>query len=241
VPPQRSSLRGWSARPGGRRRPDRHPGKRARSRAERGTRVCDTRAMGPDERVQLLLAAKSKYDAAGNGAAYDEVVDEVAERVDESGSIGKLDIGALVAWKRLRADTAWVKALMLLPDVDVRAHTARAVKAARDGARTVPEAASDARSALVELPGMGVGDAVASTLCFVAAPKRMAVYDGRAHLGLALVGLQLDNRRGRYRRYMEFIEQCRGELADRKHRWTAREVDLALFQLGERPRRVRTA
>jgi hypothetical protein len=87
---------------------------------------------------------------------------------------------------------------------------------------------------------MGVGDAIASTLCFVAAPSRMAVYDGRAHHGLALVGLQLDNRRGRYRRYMELIEQCRSELADRKHAWTAREVDLALFQLGERTRRTST-
>jgi hypothetical protein len=203
--------------------------------------VCDTPAMGPDERVELLLEAKRKYDAAGNGAAYDEVVDEVVGRVAGSGSIGKLDIGALVAWKRLRADTAWVKALMFLPDVDVRAQTARAVDAAQDGTQTVPEAASDARSALAGLPGMGVGDAIASTLCFVAAPNRMAVYDGRAHHGLALVGLQLDNRRGRYRHYMEFIEQCRGELAERSHSWTAREVDLALFQLGERARRTNTA
>jgi hypothetical protein len=197
--------------------------------------------MGPDERVELLLEAKRKYDAAGNGSAYDEVVDEVAERVAGSGSIGKLDIGALVAWKRLRADTAWVKALMFLPEVAVRAQTSRAVNAAQDGTRTVPEAASDARSALTALPGMGVGDAIASTLCFVAAPNRMAVYDGRAHHGLALAGLELDNRRGRYRRYMELIEQCRGELADRKHSWTAREVDLALFQLGERARRTSTA
>jgi hypothetical protein len=197
--------------------------------------------MGPDERVELLLEAKRKYDAIGNGRAYDEVVGEVAERVAASGSIGKLDVGALVAWKRLRADTAWVKALMFLPDLDVRAQTARAVEAANDRTRTVPEAASDARSALSALPGMGVGDAIASALCFVAAPDRMAVYDRRAHQGLALVGFELDNRRGRYRRYMEFVEQCRGELAGTRHAWTAREVDLALFQLGERKRRTSTA
>jgi len=91
------------------------------------------------------------------------------------------------------------------------------------------------------LPGMGTGDAMASTLSFVAAPKRMAVYDGRAHQGMALVGLELDNHRGRYARYMELVEQCRSELAARGHGWTAREVDLALFQLGERKRRTSTA
>lgn len=200
--------------------------------------MCDIPAMGPDERVQLLLDAKREYegpekDNAANAGFYDEVAHEVAERVVASGSIGKLDIAALVAWKRLRADTSWVKALMFLPDVKVRAQTALGVQAARDTKRDVPEAAASARSALTGLPGMRTGDAVASAMCFVAAPERMAVYDRRAHHGLTLVGLELDHRRGRYGRYMRLVEQCRLELADHKHTWTARQVDLALYQLGE--------
>lgn len=36
-------------------------------------------------------------------SAYDEVLIEVAARVQAAGSIGKSDIGALLLWKRLRA------------------------------------------------------------------------------------------------------------------------------------------
>ncbi len=53
--------------------------------------------LGPDERVRLLLEARCKYEGAGNGVAYDEVVNEVAARVAATGSIGRLDMGALVA------------------------------------------------------------------------------------------------------------------------------------------------
>ncbi len=45
---------------------------------------------------------------------------------------------------------------------------------------------------------------------------------------------------GRWERRVSMVAQCRGELGDRGHEWTARKVDLALFQLGE-TRRRRTA
>lgn len=127
---------------------------------------------------------------------------------------------------------------MSLPDFKVRAKTAVAVEAARDTKRDVRDAASRARSALTGLPGMGTGDVVASAMCFVAAPKRMAVYDRHAHHGLTLVGLELNNRRGRYGRYIGLVEQSRLELADNEHEWTARQVDLALYQLGGPSRRT---
>ena len=38
-------------------------------------------------------------------ASYDEVLLDVAVRVQAARSIGKSDIGALLLWKRLRADT----------------------------------------------------------------------------------------------------------------------------------------
>ncbi|WP_125621498.1 MULTISPECIES: hypothetical protein [unclassified Streptomyces] len=40
--------------------------------------------------------------------------------------LGKADIGALVVWKRLRADIPWAAALMSVPDAEVRTVTAQA-------------------------------------------------------------------------------------------------------------------
>ena len=45
-------------------------------------------------------------------AAYDEVLTEVAARASTTRSIGKSDIGALLMWRRLRADTPWVRRLL---------------------------------------------------------------------------------------------------------------------------------
>ncbi|RSM64908.1 hypothetical protein DMB66_18420 [Actinoplanes sp. ATCC 53533] len=154
-------------------------------------------------------------------------------RAAEVGSLGKLDIGALTAWKRLRADTPWMGKLMSCPDREVRLHTEQAVIAARDDSKPVPEAAAAARTALTALPGFAHGDAIASAVCFAAAPLRLAVYDRRAHHGLHQLGLFLENRAGRYGRYLRLIEQCRQELADQGHVWTARQVDIALYQLGQ--------
>jgi hypothetical protein len=122
--------------------------------------------------------------------------------------------------------------LMSRPDHEVRQHTARAVIAARDESKPVPQAAAAARSALTPLPGFAHGDAIASAVCFVAAPLRLAVYDRRAHRGLRRLDLSLKNRPGRYGHYLLLIEQCRKELADKGHAWTARQVDVALYQLG---------
>ncbi|WP_326550817.1 hypothetical protein [Micromonospora sp. NBC_01813] len=181
--------------------------------------------------MQRLVTAADLY-AAEVSDAYDEVIEQVVARVADAGSLGKLDLGALSAWKRLRADTPWMAQLMSCPEYTVRQHTQRAVAAAQDQSRTVPEAAAAARSALTPLPGFSTGDALASVVCFVAAPKRLAVYDRRAHEGLRRLGLALDDRPGRYGRYLTLLEQCRDELADQGHRWSARHVDLALFQLG---------
>lgn len=191
--------------------------------------------MGPRERVQRLITA-AELHAIDVSAFYDEVVEQVVARVADAGNLGKLDLGALSAWKRLRADTPWMARLMSCPEQEIRQHTERAVTAARHESRTVPEAAAAARSALTPLPGFSNGDALASVVCFVAAPKRLAVYDSRAHSGLQRLGLVLDNRPGRYGRYLALVEQCRAELADQGRVWSARQVDLALYQLGRKQR-----
>jgi hypothetical protein len=200
--------------------------------ASTGGTACHAARMEPGARVQKLLAAATAY-ATEVSSAYDEVVEQVAVRVAEAGSLGKLDLGALSAWKRLRADTPWMAQLMSCPDEQVRLHTERAVAAAQDESRPVPVAAAAARSALTPLPGFAHGDAMASVVCFVAAPLRLAVYDRRAHLGLQQLGLALDHRSGRYGRYLLLIEQCRSELAAHGHVWSARQVDLALYRLGQ--------
>ena len=136
-------------------------------------------------------------------------------------------------WKRLRADTRWVPRLLRMPDSEVREVTGPAVVAARKDDPI--KAAGDAREMLRSLPGFGQGTALASALLTAASPTRLAVYDKRARKGLQKVELELaDQPPLFYARYMLLIEQCRAEAADEGHRWSARDVDLALYILGGR-------
>lgn len=181
------------------------------------------------EDLQRLEAARAETDAG----VYDEVLYEVAERIERSSSIGKADIGALLFWKRLQANTPWATRLHLMPDQEVRCLTAVAVDAVNDRTLETPQAGQRGRSALSALPGFARGDALASALLLAAAPSRMAVYDRRAQAALALLGLPLSAASGRYGRYMALVEDLRQELSIfRGDAWTARDVDLALFTLG---------
>jgi hypothetical protein len=187
--------------------------------------------MTPAQRCEEIVKALAGYRATVPDC-YDEPLHEVIERVARTGSIGKVDIGALYFWKRIQVGP-WNEPMLKTPEATVRAITAVAVEAARDRNLSVPEAAAAARRALSPLDGMRKGDALASALILAAAPDRMAVYDERAHRGLNKVCLSLSNGPGRYRRYMELVEQCRVELTEHAagpH--TAREVDLALYWLG---------
>jgi hypothetical protein len=182
----------------------------------------------------VLCKAHTDFHASVS-PAYDEVLLEVSERIRSSGHIGKADIGALLFWKRLRADTRWVRDLMVMADSNVRDVTSRAVAAVNDTTLDVPAAATQGRSALSALPGFVRGDALASALLTAAAPERMALYDRRAQAGLTKLGLPLSAKRGRYGRYMKIVE---GLTAAAKHHgvsWSAREVDLALYSLGRQP------
>lgn len=183
------------------------------------------------EAWEKLLKAHEEYFSE-TPPAYDEVLDEVAERIGSTKSIGKADIGSLLLWKRLRADTRWVRNLMAVPDKEIREHTYKAVEVANDLSCSVPEAAASGRSALSPLPGFQAGDALASALLLAAAPERMAVYDRRAQTGIERLGLQVSPARGRYGRYMELVESIRLSANANNHAWTARDVDVALYWLG---------
>ncbi|BFV60695.1 hypothetical protein KCMC57_up57990 [Kitasatospora sp. CMC57] len=178
-----------------------------------------------------LHAARSGYLSTVS-AAYDEVLLEVSQRIVLSGSIGKSDIGALLFWKRLRANTPWAAELLATPDVAVRRATAPAVELVRDERLALAEAARQGRAALTSLPGFNKGDALASALLTAAAPHRMAVYDERAQSGLELLGLSLTSTKGRYGRYMQLVENLVVAGRERQEEWTPRDIDLALFWLG---------
>ena len=61
--------------------------------------------------------------------------------------------------------------------------------------------------------------------------------DRNANEGLKRVELALaDNEPHHYAEYMRRIQQCRAEAREvRGHKWSAHEVDLALYELGKMP------
>ncbi|WP_200938333.1 hypothetical protein [Aeromicrobium sp. Root472D3] len=187
--------------------------------------------MEPQQRVGELQAAVERY-SEGASPFYDEVVQEISKRAAEQGNLGKADIGALVAWKRLNANTRWMSDLMRSSDATVRAATAEARKSALQEGSTLELAAARARSALAPIPGFGVGDALASAVIYALAPGRMAVYDRRAQAGLELLGLELTAKSGRYGRYMALVDQLVNEARVEGLGLSAREIDLGLFTLG---------
>jgi|SRR3954447_9948187 len=119
--------------------------------------------MEPQARAHLLRDAIQKY-RLNVSPFYDEVLNEVSERALRSGSIGKADVGALAAWKRLNGSTRWMDDLMGTPEETVRTRTAEASRAARGTDMSLPASAAAARAALAPIPGFRTGDALASAV-----------------------------------------------------------------------------
>lgn len=178
-----------------------------------------------------LIPARARY-LAGVSPHYDEVLHDVAQRTEHTGSLGKTDIAALVVWKRLSAQTRWVTDLMSLPDTHVRAVTERAVTAVRNTTVSRSEAARTGRGIIAELPGFRTGDALASAVLTAAAPQRMAVYDRRVQHALDTLGLTLTPAPGRYGRYLQLLDDLLRHGAARADGWTARDIDTALYWTG---------
>ncbi|MGW0770832.1 hypothetical protein [Streptomyces sp. NPDC002676] len=189
----------------------------------------DPFALAPEQWQRLASARQAYTDTVS--PYYDETLQHVAQRACVSGDIGKADIGALLMWKRLRADTPWAAELMALADADVRRTTAAATAAARDTTLSRGSAAQAGRAALASLPGCRTGDALASAVLTAAAPERMAVYDRRAHSGLRTLGITLSNTPGRYSRYIDAIDQLLAHAPAPIRNWTARDMDTALYWL----------
>lgn len=114
----------------------------------------------------------------------------------------------------------------------VRKITGRAREAATATGEPA-DRAQGARNALLSLPGCSTGDALASAIICAAHPTDMAIYDRRAHAALTALGIKLTNTGGCYGRYIGIISALR----ERAHletgaKWTARDVDLALYMGG---------
>ncbi|MFE7215368.1 hypothetical protein ACFY0A_43085 [Streptomyces sp. NPDC001698] len=182
------------------------------------------------EQWQRLASARLAYTDTVS-PYYDETLQHVTQRACDSGDIGKADIGALLMWKRLRADTTWAAELMALPDADVRRTTAAATAAARDTTLSRSAAAQAGRADLAPLPGFRTGDALASAVLTAAAPDRMAIYDRRAHSALHTLGITLSHAPGRYSRYIKAIDQLLAAAPAPIRDWTARDMDTALYWL----------
>lgn len=70
------------------------------------------------ERWVMLRTAHHEYHAIVT-AEYDEALYTVAQRYTTDQSIGKVEIGGLLFWKRLQANTPWAMDLMNLSDQHV--------------------------------------------------------------------------------------------------------------------------
>ncbi|MEV5009402.1 hypothetical protein [Streptomyces sp. NPDC055692] len=184
-----------------------------------------------DRAWDILIPARASY-LANVSPHYDEVLHEVAQRAEHTGSLGKTDIAALVVWKRLSAQTRWVTELMSLPDTKVREVTEQAVTKVRDTTLSPGEAARAGRAIISELPGFHTGDALASAVLTAAAPQRMAVYDRRVQHALDALSLPLTPTPGRYSRYLQLLDDLLHHGPAHADDWTARDIDTALYWTG---------
>jgi hypothetical protein len=188
--------------------------------------------MDDEQRVALLNRAMTVVRQFSPD--YDDVLREVSARIAASGSVGKGDIATIAFWKRVRT-AAWAESFLSLPEARVREVTGPVVMAAREP--DVISAASKARELLRDLPGFKTGSAMSSAVLTAIRPDGLAVYDRNANDGLKVLDLDLAyDEPHHYAEYMRRIEKCRIEgRAKGGQRWSAHEVDLALYVLGKMP------
>lgn len=184
-----------------------------------------------------LLETWASVASTPAAVTYDEVLREVAARADRAHCLSKADLGALVVWKRLRADTRWAKSLMETPDSRVREVTHDAWASANDESLSIPRAGRAAQEKLWELPGCGGSGAVASAILVALSPERMAVWDRRVCNALRAYGREPTAGNGRYQRYLETVDELAADVtkrSDASHVFTPRDIDLSLYHLAGR-------
>jgi hypothetical protein len=169
-------------------------------------------------RADRLLDAMGKYPPH-----YDEVFWEVNNHIEERGEAGKLELAALICWKR-SGQGHWVSDLMLTPDHEVRRITRSAIMASTDQHRL---------DELSPLPGFGTKYAIATAFLAAYDPVEFGVLDRRALTGLDRIGRPVPRGRGVTLRYLDRVRELRDEVRDRCPDVTARTIDQALWFIGK--------
>jgi hypothetical protein len=175
-----------------------------------------------DAQRRGVLDALTRYDPV-----YDELFNEVSERIGARGDIGKLDIAGLVFWKRIPLGR-WYKSLLAIGEADVREATREAV--------TLVGTTEDRLRALRPIPGCKTSAAsIASTLLTAWNPTDFAITDRRARPALAKL-LRIDQAPlNAYPEYLRRVVCVRDDINLHRHDdapLTARDIDKALWILG---------
>lgn len=208
------------------------PARRPRNASRRGAGVlaggvrrvttsCGSRDLllkGADRR---LAAALARYPAF-----YDDVLHAVHLRLAAQGAAAKIDLAALIAWKHVR-NAPWMKKLLELPEAEVWNGTAQAFAA---------ELSDENRIAALDfLPGFGGRGAFASVLLTAWDPSRFGVLDKFVvqHRPDAIDQACTCNWWD-LPTYWEHLRRIADECQEAGKPWTARRVEMALFNLQPR-------
>jgi hypothetical protein len=130
-----------------------------------------------EETARRVVEAIDKYNPY-----YDEVFWEVNARIRNHHEAGKLDLAALICWKR-SGQGHWVSDLMELSDAKVREHCRRAF---------APRLTDQQRlDALAPLPGFKGKYAIATAVLACNDPDEFGIVDWRALKGLERIDRQI--------------------------------------------------
>jgi hypothetical protein len=174
--------------------------------------------MDDEEVVKRLLDAMDQYEPY-----YDEVFWEVSSRIRDQGEAGKLDMAALICWKR-SGQGHWASDLMELPDTEVRK---------RSHAALTPRMADQERlDVLATLPGFKAKSAIATAVLACNDPAEFGVLDRRALDGLRRIERPIIRGRGETLRYLVRLRELRDLASIARPGVTARNVDQSLWLVG---------
>jgi hypothetical protein len=174
--------------------------------------------MDEEEVARQLLDAIDKYSPY-----YDEVFWEVHTRITKRRAAGKLDLAALICWKR-SGQGYWVADLMNLPDIEIRERSHKAFAHQLTDQQRL--------DALASLPGFKSKSSIATAVLACIDPYEFGVLDWRALKGLERIERPIRRGRGETLRYLECIRELRDLTRSLRPRITARNIDQGLWHIG---------
>jgi hypothetical protein len=174
--------------------------------------------MTDEELVRRLIDAMDRYNPI-----YDEVFWEVSDHIRNHGEIGKLDLAALVCWKR-SGQGHWVLELMEWRDVDVRDRCRAAFADVLTDQQRL--------DALAPLPGFKRKYAIATAVLACYDAREFGVIDRNALKGLGCINRPINSGHGITLRYLDRLRELRDLVRVKRPSATARNVDQGLWVLG---------